>query len=370
MRNRHHYPRLVGIIATSLLFPLFSSCTQETAPVTETPAARPLTVKVITLASKPWMQSIEAYGVVEPLEEANISIDFSATVEKVLFKEGQTVQVGETLLEFDPQKRALRLEQAEQVAKESRVRLEKTKDLLERRRSLRQSISAESLRQTEPDFDSAKAQLAQSLAALNLARRELQETTLKSPVTGKISKRSVEPGETVMVGTVLATVQATDILRILTHVTQDEVNSLRVGDEATVTAGHNGRGKSYKATVESIGIKADSRTGTFPVKLIVDNALGLLRDGMSARVTLKSQSQDEVLLVPREAVVDRNLRRVVYKLVDGHAVEVEPAFVATMSDQLPVLDGLKAGDVLIQSGLDAIVDGSPVEVVADADSSS
>ena len=72
----------------------------------------------------------------------------------------------------------------------------------------------------------------------------------------------------------------------------------------------------------------------------------------------------DTLLIPESALVDRNRKRVVYRLNDGVAEEVEPGLAVTVNDELlPVLHGLYAGDEIIISGLNTVVAGTRVEVV-------
>ena len=332
---------------------------QEARPV----APRIPKVKTITLEPEAWTQSIRTYGVIEPAEEVDITIDFSATVRSVTFKEGQRIEAGATLMEFDARKRSLRLQQAESVVSDARAGLNRARGKLQRRRALfeNRNIGVEEYRLSMADFDSAKARFEQALAARKLAERELGETTLSSPVGGVVARRAVEPGQTVMPGTQLATIQTVDTVRAVAHVTEKDVNALRVGAEAEVTT-PGVRGVLYPARIESIGAKADPRTGNFAVKLTVANNDGLLRDGMTARVEIEGVSISDTLLVPRRALVDRRLHRVVYTVVEGRAVEVEPVFAATIGDRLPVLDGLDAGDRLIVDGLESVIDGTRVEV--------
>jgi RND family efflux transporter MFP subunit len=254
-----------------------------------------------------WQQILDAYGVVEPAEDVAITVDFSAPVKTVHFEEGQQVEQGQLLIELDSRKRDLRL---------------------------RQAVTA------------------------------VEESLVLSPASGIIDRRSVEPGETVMPGQLLGSVQAVDRVRVRVHVGEREVNDLRVGADAEVRS-PGVRGRIYQAKVEAVGIKADAETGNFPVKLTLPNEDGLLRPGMTARVRLWGLTNAHALLIPDDALVDRRRRRVVYVVRDGRAVEVEPLLRASVGERIPVLEGLKAGARLVVEGMEQLVEGSPVEVVKD-----
>ena len=359
-------PRIFCItVAVGTLIGL-AACDDD--PAAEKAAAPPRVARVhtVTLAPTPWLQSIHAYGVVEPIEEVDITTDFPGTVRTVAFLEGQPVAAGAVLVEFDRHKRRLRLEEAEAGLRDVKAALDEARETFERYRKLlaEGTASRARFRETESAFLSTRARMEQALANRNLARREVQETRLVSPVSGVVVARSVEPGETVLAGTVLGTVQTTRAVRVVTHVSEKDINAVRIGSTARVTT-PGVRGRRYEGRVDLIGFKADPRTGSFPVKLTVANDDGLLRDGMTADVVLEGLEYTDALVIPRNALVDRDRRRVAYVAVDGRAVEVEPVLAMGIGDTLRVLDGLEAGDVLIVGGVDGVADGARIEVAGE-----
>jgi membrane fusion protein (multidrug efflux system) len=239
------------------------------------------------------------------------------------------------------------------------------------------AVSRELLENSEIAVRRAAATHDDALSGLALAQREVDDSRVLSPVTGVVEQRQVEPGETVLPGQALATIQSVDSLRIVSFVSERDVNFLRLGAAATVRS-PGARGRVFDANIVSIGVKADPRTGNFPVKLGLGNDEGLLRPGMTARVELDGLLERERLLIPDSAVVDRDRRKVVYVLEPGDggpvARERRPLLRATAGEQLPVIDGLVAGERLIVTGLEWLVDGSPVRLAAapaaaDADTS-
>jgi len=352
---------LRGAVAGGLAMILATACggpRQETAAA----APRPPRVRTLVLEPETWTETIRTYGVFEAAEEVDISVDFSATARSVRFREGGQIDVGEPLLELDRGERQLLLDRAERGVESIEAQLDRAREALKRAEELfvKDSISREEYEQALAEMRSLSARYGEAVAAQRLAERDLGETTLLSPVSGRVLRRLVEPGETVMPGQTLGVVQTVDTLRVVTFVSERDVNALRVGQSARLTT-PGVRGEVYAARIESLGIAADPRTGNFPVKLAVANDRGLLRAGMTARVAFEGLRYDGVLLIPASATADRNRRRVVYTVVDGRAVEVEPVLAATLGDRIPVLAGLEAGDELITDGVDQLADGSPIE---------
>ncbi len=360
----------VGPLGEAILLGLavytLAGCGRPAEIETDALADRVPRVRAVTLAQETWTETIRTYGVFEAAEEVNLSVDFAATVRAVGFREGGRVSAGEPLLELDRGERQLLLDRAARNVEQIQAQLDRARGTLRRAEDLfvADSISRQEYEQARAEVRGLTARYGEAVAARRLARRDLGETTLASPVTGRVVRRRVEPGETVLPGQVLGVVQTADVMRVVTFVTEKEVNALRVGGPAEVTT-PGVRGRLYPARVESVAAQAEAATGNFAVKLTVENDDGLLRAGMTARVALEGLSYEQVLLIPAGATVDRGRRRVVYVVRDGAAREVEPVLAATLEDRLPVLAGLEAGEVLITAGLEDLVDGSRVEVAAE-----
>ncbi len=348
-----------------LLSLALSACSRGPAEPAAAPEPRIPQVQTLTLEPRTWNQTLDAYGVVEPTEDVAITVDFSAQVAAVHFEEGQRVEEGQLLIELDARKRGLRLTQAATEVEQTRAGLEEARLDLERRQGLAGSgaVSREVLDRSELALRRSTARYEEALAAQHLAERELSESRVLSPVSGIVDRKSAEPGETVMPGQLLGSLHTVDRVRVRVYVGEREVNALRVGTDAEVHS-PGVRGRLYPAKIEAVGIKADPETGNFPVRLTLANEDGLLRPGMTARVRLQGLKDPRALLIPDSALVDRRRRRVVYVIREGRAVEVEPLLRASLAEWIPVLEGLQAGDRLVVAGMEQLIDGSPVEVVA------
>lgn len=351
----------MSVVAAMAL--LLGACGEGPAPMLET-AEEKLKVSAMVLEPQLWRMDFAGYGHFESTEKIRISIDFSGTVNKVHFRDGQTIRAGQVLIELDQRKQALRLRQMQANLSSAKADLQKTRATWERHRKLSKTgaLSREQLRQTEADFERAKARVKEAEAAMDLARKDLRETTIISPVDGVIDQRQVEPGQTVLAGEPLATVQVTDTLRVVTYVTEKEVNQLQLGDEAAVTSPAV-PGREYVARIESVASSADPNTGNFVVKLTVNNSDQFLRAGMSASIRMRGVERQDSLVIPKSLMVDRMRRRVVYRYENGVLEEVSPVLGVSASDEVPVIAGLRPGDVLITDRLELLVDGKSVELI-------
>jgi membrane fusion protein (multidrug efflux system) len=323
-------------------------------------------VEVLTLAPQHWQGIVTAYGVVQSAEQIDVSLDFTGVVKKVLVDEGDAVDRGQLLLELDTDKQQLRVVQAVEAVQRARAAMEEARLNLERRQQLaeRKTVSKEALDNAGLGLSRAAAAYREALAARQLAERVLADSHVESPVNGVVELKSVESGETVMAGAVLLKLQAVDSLEVQVWISESDIAYIHKGDRASVSLSGL-PGQQLAASVESVGVNADQATGNFPVKLIIEQNTLLVRPGMTATVEILGIAFPEVLLLPEQALLDRDRRKVVFVLREGRAVQIEPLLGAGFSDRLLILSGLNAGDQLIVSNLPQIVDGKLVSVMAE-----
>ena len=328
-------------------------------------------VEVKKLVPQSYQQTIRTFGVLEAAESVSLSSEFSAKVKKINFKEGQRIQAGHVMVELDKADLQNLIKKAEADLQSARAKLKESRLLMKRRQELfaQKIVSQEQMEKFETTLTDAEADYERAIVGLNQARNDLSRASIISPVSGKVVKKKIEVGEIAAPGKVLAEIQVTNIMRVVTHVTEQEINSIQLGSESIVTT-PGVRGREYIARIESRGDEVDPATGNFPVKLTVENNDGLLKTGMTAVVVMAGLEVSDALLIPDSALVDRNRKRVVYRVTDGLAEEVEPVLAVTLTSELiPVLAGLSEGDDVIIGGLDTVVDGKKVEVIETVENS-
>jgi membrane fusion protein (multidrug efflux system) len=321
-----------------------------------------VTVQTTTVQPGSWTHSFKSYGLVHPAEEYEIGVEVSSTVEQVLFREGQTVTAGDLLLRLDDRRLKLRVDSAEASVEEARAAYEQARSTHERNQSIFATgvISEQAFRQSEADVKSAAASLRRAISSLEMAREELADARVRSPVSGLVTRRDVEPGKNVSPIDRLGVIQVMNALRVETFVSQKDINHVSVGMPATVTS-PGVPGRVFEGRVDQVASSAEEATGNFEVGVVVEQDSGLLRDGMSAMVEFRGARQADALAVPRAALVDRGRRLIVYRVEEGIARAVEPALGVGNAEQVPVFAGLSAGDEVITSNLRLVSDGMPVQ---------
>ena len=351
MKRISHY--LLGLLILSLLHACADS---DPAPLDTAPVM--VSAQTVLIEPGSWLHSFKSYGLVTPAEEFKIGVEVSSTVTEVLFREGQAVQVGDLLLKLDDKKLKLRLDGARASVAEARANHEQAKRTHQRNESIYKSgvISEQTYLQSEASFKTAEANLRRSISAFDIAREELADAAVRSPVTGVVTHRDIESGQNVTPVDRLGVIRVLDALRVESFVSQKDINYVRVGMSAIVTS-PGVPGQTFTGRVDQVASSAEPATGNFEVGVVVDDAADLLRDGMSAMVEFRGAHQDDTLAVPRSALVDRGRRLIVYRMDGDTARAVQPTLGIGNSDIVPVLSGLNSGDEIVVSNLRLVSDG-------------
>jgi membrane fusion protein, multidrug efflux system len=346
----------------SLLGLLGLQACSDTESVTQPPEAKLVVARTQVVQAGSWTHSFKSYGRVRPAEEYEIGVEVSAMVEEVLFREGQSIQAGDLLMRLDDRKLKLRLDGAQASVEEARAADQQARSTHERNRSIFETgvISEQAFLASEAQFKSSQANLRRAESAFDIARQDLADAEVKSPVSGVVTDRNVEQGQTVSPASHLGMIRVMDALWVETYVSQKDVNFVSVGMPATVTS-PGVPGMSFAAVVDQVASSAQENTGNFEVGLVIEDGADLLRDGMSAMVEFRSSEQLGTLAVPRNALIDRGRKLIVYRLVDGIAEAVEPALGVGNAESVPIFSGLNAGDEVIVSNLRLVSDGQAIQ---------
>lgn len=334
---------------------------EPAAPRSSEPPATP-TVTVIEAEATGWTETFAAYGVIEPATSVVITAPLSGRVAEVLVAEGVEVTAGQALLRFDEGTRRTQLSKAKASASAAKKAVADARREADEKAALgragtlaRAEVDAAdiALRQAVERYEDART-------SVRLASRDVADMKIESPVAGTVTARSIEPGESVSAGREFFTISTTDRLRVKVFVSEVHVNALVLG--ATVPVSVNGvRGRSFSGRVESIALRADEATGNFEVMVALEDDSGLVRPGMTARAELSSQTDDDAVVIPRGAVVDRDRRRLVFVERDGVAKALHPVLGIGSDTHIPVLEGIEPGDRVIIDGLAFVQDEVAVE---------
>ena len=213
----------------------------------------------------------------------------------------------------------------------------------------------------------ADGQLASAKGKYENAEAQLKFSEIRSPINGVVTERPLYAGETAPAGTPLITVMDISTLLAKTHLPQDQVRLLKVGQAATVTL--DGTDQSFPGTVSLVSPALDPGSTTIEVWVKVPNKAGTLKAGAPVRVSITSAKVENAIVVPKEAVLTNSAGGRMVMVVDSGNVARQRDVKTGITDdaRVQIVSGLKAGETVITSGSYAMADGTKVSITPPSD---
>ena len=297
---------------------------------------------------------VSASGTIVPQLTVDISADTMGRVTRLAFDEGDQVGRGQFLLEIDPEalrslvdrgEAALRASRSSQTQMEvaiesAQVNLTLARDHLKRQENLwglqliardviEQALADVTLRESELqqrkiDVATQVERISQDEANLDSARYDLTKVTITSPFAGVVTRRNIEEGETVVVGTmnnagtVLATIADLSVIEAEVEVDETDIPSIRLGQSAVVTIDAL-PDEEFAGIVTEIGnspMQAGQGAGTqatnFKVVVTLNDEIPNVRPGFTCTADITTAFRDDAIAIPiqsatvREVILDAN----------------------------------------------------------------
>lgn len=306
-------------------------------------------VNVETVQKRDLQAIVSASGKIQPQRLVNISADTMGRVTNLAVEEGQRVKKGEFLLQIDPRNLTSaynqtqaslaaarsQMEQLRVSSESAKAGLKQAQDAFTRQQQLwkqglttREALdSAENtLKMRQAEANSAERQvetqrlrMQQEEASLDNARYNLSKVRIESPITGIITRRNIEEGETVVVGTmnnagtVLLTVADMSVIEAEVEVDETDIPTVQLGQKAKVTIDAM-PGKTFTGKVTEIGnspiqatASASTQATNFKVKVTVEGEIPEVRPGFTCTAEITTATRQSVVSVPIQATTVREM---------------------------------------------------------------
>ncbi len=240
-------------------------------------------------------------------------------------------------------------------------------DIEVQRQAVKQAEQTFALRQqpfTDADIQTARATVAQAQAALESAKVNALEGAIVAPYDGIVIARPLAEGSLTN-ATIGALTVASAQSEIILSVDEARVGQIKVGLPATFEATAF-PGQVFPGKVVAIAPTADVRTRTFPVKVRAEPLDPRLLPGMFAEVKIVIAEKNNVVVVPKNSVIQKNGRNIAFIVVDGRAKQIDVT--AGLADEVSVEvpTGVKVGDQVVTAGQATISDNDAVRVAGAA----
>lgn len=382
MGHRSLFTRAALSCGFPLLWPVvlavfLAGCQSQAA---EEPALTQPSVSIAIVVERQVIQWDDFNGRLEAVETVALRPRVSGHIEKVNYREGQTVTRGDVLFEIDARsyRAALTRAEAELASALASASLARSQATRAQRLAAVKAMPTEQVEQRHAASTQADAAVQFARAAVETARLELDFTRVRAPISGRAGRALVTAGNLVSPEgpeNILTTVVSLDPMHV--HFDSDERTYLRYAQ--MVRAGkrpdeRNGGvpvhigligedGHPHAGQVDFIDNRADPDTGTIRARATLSNPDGVLTPGLYARVRLQGTAPFKAVLVDDKAVMTDQDRKYVYIVDENDKAKRRDVSLGRLAEGLRIVEnGLQQGDRVIVNGIQKIThSGMPVQ---------
>lgn len=302
-------------------------------------------------------------GKIEAVQAANVVSKVPGKVAAVNVDIGSFVRTNEVLVSLDADDFAANVKVTEAAVDAGQVAYDLAAASYERGKEL---FAANAITQAEFDnnykgaYLKAEAGLRSAQANLEKAQISYADMFIKAPFNGIITARNINVGEIATTQTTVISMVNLEQVVIKGCVGEEHVNKLKLDQEVQVRVSAVSSAM-FTGRIVNISLAADPQTKAYPVKIKIDNPNYLLKPGMFAEVKITT-SQEQCLMVPRQAVLDEQDKKVVFVLDNGVARKRFVEVGLADDRNVAVTSGLQEGETIIVSGVNQLENEQMVKV--------
>jgi len=339
---------LLGILLAVSLSVLVIACGQSNAKTNEetTPQQdQAVTVRVFEVRPVQFTDVLQVAGIVKASEDVMLSPEEGGVVKEWSVEKGQRVAKGDILAILNDDVLQASYDAAFAQYKLAELNYSKQQSIFQE-----QAISELQLKNSEYGRDVAKAQA-------DLMKARLERAKLRSPINGVLNERFADKGEFAPPGVPVAHIVNLGTIKILAEIPEREAGAVSLGATARISVEAVGT-DTLTGKVNFVGSSVSPNNRTLPVEIVIANPGLRLKPEMVARVQIVRSRRAGAILISDNLVqqVDRN-RLVVFVEKNGRAEERVVKVGARRGNMVEVLEGLKAGDRVVEAGYQKLVNG-------------
>jgi membrane fusion protein (multidrug efflux system) len=340
--------------------PFFGGESADSAASAERP---PTPVDVATAREGSVVVSLEAIGNARANEAVTVMSDVMGIVEKINFDEGEMVEQGAVLINFDSSILDAQVAVRQAEIEVRKAELENARQLFERAKRLleTQNVPASRYDELAASLKAAQAGVKSAQAELAAIRAQLAKRQVTAPFSGRLGIRDVSVGRLIEPGDPIVTLDDISVIKLDFQVPERSLAQLKVGQEITsITDAYPGR--VFFGVVQSIGSRVDPVTRAVAVRAKIDNSDEALKPGMFLLVELGVATRNSAVLIPEEAVVSNGTERYVFVVADGVIRQSPVALGQRLPGEVEVLEGVVAGEQVVVGGVQKVREGAKVAI--------
>lgn len=319
----------------------------------------PVTVAARPAVKETWNKELPAIGTLQAVQAVTIAPEVEGRITNIHFQEGQFVKAGAPIIQLNDASEQADLKRYEAQLAYAKSTVDRSKKLIKR--------SFES----QADLDQKAATEAQQEAQVMQAQAVIDKKNVRAPFDGILGIRQVNLGQYLQQGTTVVTL--TNAKKLFINFTRPERDRaiIAVGQKVVIKVDAF-PDKEFEAVITTIEPQINAETRNIRIQATMDNNDLLLAPGMFADLRVILPSKTDVIVVPETAIDFSLYGNAVYIVTEngknkkGTPQTVVKRHYVTLGDRkngkIAILEGIKAGDLVVMSGQLKINDGSPVVV--------
>ncbi len=326
-------------------------------------SAAALLVDMARVETRDFDVTLDAVGTAYASGQVDVRPQVDGTLVSAPFVEGEAVTEGQVLIQLDDSKARASLALVVAHLDSAKARFSVATERLARARKLAAEdlVSREEFSTLESEQKAAAASVREHEAGVRLAERNLEDYTLKAPISGKVGIRRVDTGNYIESGTIVTTIVADDPLEVLFTVPSKSMQGIEVGQAAQIRDTDTARSVLGHGRIRVIDPRVDTESRMVSIKALVPNADGRLKAGQFVGITLVREHRDDAVVVPEDAVIPYAGKTFLFVVADGRASRREIVLGERLPEVVEVRSGLKAGETIVTRGQHRLADGARVE---------
>ncbi|KAF5079102.1 efflux RND transporter periplasmic adaptor subunit [Anaerotignum sp.] len=346
------------LILFSLCAVLLTGCAKE-APE-EKPALR--SVEVATVGKDAISSSFSYSGKAAASKEISVVPTVPGKVMGYHFEVGDTVRENQVLFSVDSSTLNDQLRSSEVNYNAAKLSLENTEKTYNNNKILfEQGIIAEAeIDQMKLGYESAKANIEALEVNLDVLKKQISDCTVTSPMSGVIVSRNIERGSYASPTVPAYVIMDLSTIKVEVGVSEQAVNNIKLGDEVQVNMSA-ASDTPLTGKVSTIS-PASSQSGTYTVKIELNNKDGVIKSGMLADVSFISKKADNVIVLPISTVITKDGENYIY-VVENNVAKKTPVTIGIQTGEaVEITSDLAEGTQVVTRGQTYLSDGEQVEI--------
>ena len=353
MKTKYIIYTLLALLVAFLIYnKFFSKKAKQTSAATAGKGKRkngPVSVNIMVVKDTTVNNQIDITGTIDANERVSLISQTAGNITGIYFTEGTRVKKGQLLVKVYNQDLQASLQQYEAQMILARDINNRNKILLQK-----EAVSKEEYETSLSSLNSLKAQA-------DVIRAQINRTEIRAPFSGVIGLRNVSPGGYLSPATPIATLVNIDPAKLTFSVPERYLPIINKGSKVSFTI--ESSRKSFNATVYAIEPELDANSRTITVRAKAPNPENLLTAGSFAKINLTLDQIPKTIMVPTECVIPDLKSSKIYIYKNGIAVAQNVKTDLRTDTKIQVVEGLKAGDSIVVSGLIQIRPKSPLKIL-------